>query len=74
MAVSFSQALEAARNQYAAEAWARLTPAEQVAAIYKHMRRLEREHSKKDQTDEEPSFQPIKRKPPGRRFEPPPII
>jgi hypothetical protein len=74
MAVTFSQALEAAQVQYSADAWIRLTPAEQLAAIYRQMRLLDLQHANRHRIDAAPSPRSMERKPRGRRFEPPPII
>jgi hypothetical protein len=74
MAISFTQALKTAQDQYSVAAWIRLTPAEQLAAIYRQMRLLDLEHADKDRINGKPSIPPAPRKPRGRRFEPPPII
>jgi hypothetical protein len=74
MAVTFSQALEAAQVQYSADGWIHLRPAEQLAAIYRQMRLLDLQYARKGDINDTPSLPPIERKPRGRRFEPPPFI
>lgn len=71
MTASLAEAIAAAQRRYG-EQWSLLSPAEQTSAIYQEMRRLDSERGAAKCAKDVVKGLPAKRKPPGRRFEPPP--
>jgi hypothetical protein len=72
MTASLAEAIAAAQRRYG-EQWRMLSAPEQTSAIYQKMRRLDSEQDAAKCAKDVVKGLPAKRKPPGRRFEPPPF-